>query len=511
MVVNHSLSAVSLVSTIRTNRLAMNITRTFVCLLLLIVALPGLKAENPTEGDYYKITPLEIPEGVVLECSAVQMMPDGRLAAASRRGEIWMVENPLAATVPASNFSRFAHGLHEPLSLAEKDGWLYATQRPDVSRLIDEDGDGKADVFEVVADGWGITGDYHEYAFGSKFDANGDIWVVLCLTGSFDSNGLYRGWCVRVKPDGSTVPTVSGIRSPGGIGANAAGDIFYTDNQGPWNGTCHLKQLIPGKFVGHPGGFKWYKNAEAFMGKQPTQPQSKTRTVEQAKKIPEFELPIIMFPYNKMGKSASGVTCDRSGGKFGPFSEQLFVSDQSDSTVMRVYLEKVNGHYQGACFPFLEGFSSGNVATEITEDGAMFVGGTNRGWGCRGPKPFALERVNWTGRVPFEVHQMRATKDGFDLVFTQAVDSKTAGNVESYTLQTYTYIYQSAYGSPEVDHTAPIITAAKVSDDGLLVSLAVEGLQQGHVHELTSAGVTNAGGHPLLHDKAYYTLNYRVE
>ncbi len=468
-------------------------------------------AAEPIESDYYKITPLEIPEGVVLECSAVQMMPDGRLAAASRRGEIWMIDNPLASRVPASSFQRFAHGLHEPLSLTQRDGWLYATQRPDVSRLRDTSGDGVADEFEVVADGWGITGDYHEYAFGSKFDANGDIWVVLCLTGSFDSNTLYRGWCVRVKPDGSTVPTVSGIRSPGGIGANADGDIFYTDNQGPWNGTCHLKHLIPGKFVGHPGGFKWYDEAESVLGKRPREPESKTRAIDQAKKIPEFELPVIMFPYNKMGKSASGVTCDTTGGRFGPFGGQIFVSDQSDSTVMRVYLEKVQGHYQGACFPFLEGFASGNVATEITSDGVMFVGGTNRGWGCRGPKPFALERVNWTGRVPFEIKEMRATKVGFDLQFTLPVDPDFAGDVASYDMETYTYIYQSAYGSPEVDHTQPTIKSATVSEDRRTVRLVVEGLQEGHVHELTSRGVRSSGGLPLLHDKAYYTLNYRVK
>ena len=28
----------------------------------------------------------------------------------------------------------------------------------------------QTDFFETVSDGWGITGDYHEYAFGSKFD-----------------------------------------------------------------------------------------------------------------------------------------------------------------------------------------------------------------------------------------------------------------------------------------------------------------------------------------------------
>ncbi len=81
-------------------------------------------------------------------------------------------------------------------------------------------------------------------------DADGNIWVALCLTGSFGSDGLYRGWVVRVTPDGKTIPTCSGIRSPGGIGANAAGDMFYTDNQGPWNGTCALKHLAPSKFMG---------------------------------------------------------------------------------------------------------------------------------------------------------------------------------------------------------------------------------------------------------------------
>jgi hypothetical protein len=460
-----------------------------------------------TESDYYPITTFEIPEGVVLEAGAVQLMPDGKLAVATRRGEIWMVDQPFGNAVTASNFKLFAEGLHEPLGLTEKDGWLYVTQRPDVSRLRDSDGDGVADEFEVVADGWEISGDYHEYAFGSKFDRNGDIWVVLCLTGSFSSEVPYRGWCVRVTPDGETIPTCSGIRSPGGIGANLAGDIFYTDNQGPWNGTCHLKHLIPGKFMGHPGGFRWFEQAEAVLGKQPIEPESPSRSLTQAARIPEFEIPVVMFPYDKMGKSASGVTCDISDGKFGPFQGQLFVSDQSASTVMRVYLEEVQGHYQGVVFPFRSGLASGNVATEIMPSGAMIVGGTNRGWGSVGPKPFSLERINWTGKIPFEIQEMHALSDGFELKFTQPADTKLASDAGSYAMTTYTYIYQSAYGSPEVDHTTPTIKSAIVSPDGMSVRLKVEGLQPGHVHEL-HANLKNADGNPLLHKEAYYTLNY---
>jgi glucose/arabinose dehydrogenase len=460
----------------------------------------------PTEDAYYKILRFDVPKDVVLEAGALEMMPAGQLAVGTRRGEIWMIANPLANDPRDAKWSRFAHGLHEVLGLAARDGWLYVTHRPDVSRLKDTDGDGKADLFEVVSAGWEISGDYHEYAFGSRFDKNGDLWVVLCLTGSFDSNSKFRGWCLRIKPDGEAVPTCSGIRSPGGIGMNADGEMFYTDNQGPWNGACGLKHLVPGGFMGHPGGFKWYKEAKN-LGPKPAEPKSGSRIVTEAKRIPQLIPPAVLFPYGKMGQSASGIGCDLSGGKFGPFAKQLFVGDQTHSTVMRVALEKVNGCYQGACFPFRAGFSCGIVPVRFAPDGSLFVGGTNRGWGSRGNKPFSLERVVWTGKVPFEIHEMRARPDGFELTFTQPLDPKTAGDVKSYQVKTFTYIYQSSYGSPEVDQTTPAIERVVLGSDGKSVRLYLSRLEEGHIHELHAAGVRSAAGLPLLHKEAYYTLN----
>src|SRR6185437_6188873 len=187
-------------------------------------------------------------------------------------------------------------------------------------------------------------------------------------------------------------------------------------------------------------------------------PKSGSRIMTEAKKIPQLVPPPVIFPYGKMGQSASGIDCDLSGGKFGPFEKQLFVGDQTHSTVMRVYLEKVKGHYQGACFPFRQGFGSGNVPVRFAPDGSLIVGGTNRGWGSRGNKPFALERLVWTGKVPFEIHEMRA---------------KTAGDPKSYEMKTFTYIYQSSYGSPEVDQTTPKIEKATVAPDGKSVHLVV--------------------------------------
>lgn len=464
--------------------------------------------EKPQEQDYYKILTFEPPQDVVLEAGALEMMPDGRLAVATRRGEIFFVENPLADN-PAEDvrFVRFAHGLHEVLGLDSRDGWLYVTQRGELSRIKDSDSDGQADIFETVSDAWDISGDYHEYAFGSKFDHDRNIWVVLCLTGSFTSEAKFRGWCLRVSPDGTATPTCSGLRSPGGVGANAAGDMFYTENQGPWNGACSLKHLEPGSFQGHPIGNVWYKFA-ANLGGAPAEPKSGSRMMTEAERIPQLVPPAVYFPYNKMGQSAGGIINDTTGGPFGPFGGQLFVTDQAHSTLMRVCLEKVNGRYQGACFPFRKGFASGALSLEFAPDGSLLVGQTNRGWGSRGNREFALERVVWTGKVPFEVQEMRAKPDGFELSFTQPVQPETVRDPASYKLSTYTYIYQADYGSPEVDGTTPTINRITVAPDGMAARLYVNELQAGHVHELHLDGVRSADGLPLLHAQAYYTLNY---
>jgi glucose/arabinose dehydrogenase len=483
------------------------------CLMVVWALLAGLshaRADDleAREARYYRIITIPIPKGIMLEAGALQMMPNGELAVSTRIGDVWMLENPLADPPTRVKFHLYASGLHEVLGLAYHDGWLYAIQRPEVTRMRDLNGDGRADVFQTVCDDWSINGNYHEYAFMSKFDPEGYLWVTLTLTGSFTSDDPWRGWCVRVSPDGRMIPTCSGLRSPGGIGTNCLGDMFYTDNQGTWNGADALKQLVPGAFEGNPEGNKWYPLARKYMGPRPPDPVSGGRLYDEAKRIPQLVLPAVYFPYPVMGQSASGFVCDSSGGKFGPFAGQLLVGDQSHSTLMRVSLEKVNGHYQGACYMLRNGFASGNLSLEMERDGSLFVYGTDRGWGARGGHPFALQRVVWTGQVPFEVREMRAAPDGFELEFTRPVDPAAAGQPSSYTLETYTYIYQSSYGSPEVDRTKPVIRRATVSADRSRVHLVVDGLVPGHVHELHLPGVRSATGEPLLHDAAYYTLNF---
>jgi hypothetical protein len=137
----------------------------------------------------------------------------------------------------------------------------------------------------------------------------------------------------------------------------------------------------------------------------------------------------------------------------------------------------------------------------------LFVGGTDRGWGSRGGKPYALERVDWTGKVPFEVHEMRARADGFELTFTEPVDPATAGDVNAYRMKTYNYLYRADYGSPEVDEGDRLVMAASVGGDGRTVRLMLDRVIEGAIHELHLSGVRSRDGRPLLHDVGYYTMN----
>ena len=132
---------------------------------------------------------------------------------------------------------------------------------------------------------------------------------------------------------------------------------------------------------------------------------------------------------------------------------------------------------------------------------------TARGWGSVGGRPYGLQRLAYTGVLPFEIHSMKLTKAGFDLTFTKPLDPTTADRLAAYSLQSFTYFYWPTYGSPEVDRRAEKVQTVTVSPDRRQVSLKVEGFRKGRVYELHLDGVKADDGSPVLHPEAYYTLN----
>lgn len=467
-------------------------------------------------SDSYTVTPYQIPEGIKLEASGMAVMPDGKLAVSVRKGEVWMLDHPEAdpANGEAVGYHRFASGLHEPLGISYHDGALYTVQRTELTKLQDTDGDSVADVYETVAKGWGVSGNYHEYAYGPVRDREGNFWITLNssmgtavkMAGHRATDKPWRGWAMAVTPSGKLEPMAAGLRSPCGIGANAEGDVFCTDQQGNWWSTNPLVHLRKGVFFGHADSLPDTKRPESPVADPGTLPQEIT-VVEASKQIKGFALPAVWFPYVKAGQSPTGFACDLSGGKFGPFKNQLFVGEFVLSGVNRVFLEKVQGEYQGAVFKFIDGLQGAALSLAFLPDGSLLVGESNRGWNSQGTRSFGLERIRWNGKPLFEIEKMEAQPDGFLLTFTQPVDEATATKIANYPMTSYTYLYHQKYGGDEIDTKPVQVTQAIVEDKGGKVRLVCSGLREGYVHELHIDGLKSASGKSLEHAEAYYTLN----
>jgi hypothetical protein len=473
----------------------------------------GGNASVAAEARHYRIVTLPIPNKIVLEVGGLAFRPDGKLLACTRRGDVWLISHPDAEDPEDVKYKLFATGLHEALGLHVEGKDVFVIQRPELTKLVDKDGDDVADEYVTICDKFGVSGDYHEFAFGPARDKQGNFFVTLNVGfgGGHQSRSPWRGWCVKITPKGDLIPYAVGLRSPNGITFSPDGDLFYCDNQGEWVATNKMHQVREGEYYGHPAGLRWV-NQSPLKGKIPDKHPSGMLYDGQAGKngvkgMPPLTPPCIWFPYGRMGQSAGEPRWDTTGGKFGPFAGQCFVGDQTKSNIMRVYLEKVKGRYQGACFPFRSGFQCGIIRLVFGPDGSLYAGQTNRGWGSVGGKPFGLQRLVYTGVLPFDILAMKLTRTGFDLTFTKPVDSRTAEKLTAYSMQSFTHNYWGTYGSPEVDRRAEKVQGVTVSADRRMVSLGVTGFRKGRIYELHLEGVKSADGDAVLHPEAYYTLN----
>jgi hypothetical protein len=466
-------------------------------------AMWGTAAE---EAKYYPIVNIPIPPEVPMRPGGLEILPDDRLAVGTRRGDIYFIKGAFDSP-PRPEYHLFAGGQDEIFSLSWKDGAMTALTWGEMTRISDVDGDGVADNYDTICNDWGY-GEYHEFAFGSKPDPEGNIWVALGLSSSYHSHNLFRGWAVKVTPAGKMIPVCSGLRSPGGVGANAQGVMFAIESQGPWNGCCSLKHLKQGAFLGHPASYNWYPFVPG-MKAPALEPNRDSRIGIEKKRIKELVPPAVRFPYIKMGRSISGFRLDQTGGKFGPFANQLFLGDYSLSIIVRATTEQINGVWQGACYPFREGLASGTMNVEFTPKGQLIASGftTNTQWPVRGTEPFALQRIDWNGVMPFEIREINIRKDGFLMTFTKPVDKEVAAKADSYTITTYNHIYDGKYGSPEVDQTTAEVVEAIPAPDGLSVMVRLKKITEDHIHDFELSKIKSQDGSPLVHSKAYYTVN----
>lgn len=413
---------------------------------------------------------------------AVAVHPrDGRVFVASMKmGEIFVLREPSSKNARFENYGR---GLfQEAYSMLAEDDGLYVLHRRNLSKLVERKGGDFAESVErVLALPHGV-GNTYDYGYGLARDKSGAFVYTFAPHANRTLPG--SGAAVRHKPGEQPEEFGYGFRNPLGWCAGPDGDIFMTDNQGEWVATNKLCHVANGRFYGYP-------NRE--------QPQH-------AKK--PFGKTAVWVPYG-WARSINGMTYDNTGGKFGPFAGQFFLAElMYGGAIIRAHVEKVNGEYQGSCFPFWGKGLLGPVTLAFDKSrGPLYVGSiTEPGWMAM-PDRGALYRIDYTGKLPFEIHSINVQPRGFRINFTRPVDPATARDVKSYHLEHYRYEYTGAYGSPELDRTQVTVEKIEVAADGKSVTLTTAPLVADRVYMIGAAGVRSTSGEPLVHDTGAYTLN----
>jgi glucose/arabinose dehydrogenase/mono/diheme cytochrome c family protein len=448
----------------------------------------------------------------LFEALGLARAKDGTIVVATRTAGIWRLVD--------GEWRQFAEGLFDSLGVVVEDNkglTVVAGQKAELTRIRDTNGDGIADDYRTLFDANSYHGNYHNYMHGPVRAPDGSYYLTINLvhdmTGTaytgggnvMGSFGGLSGWAVRVQPDGKFELFANGMRSPASLGVGPDGRVWYADNQGDFVGTSKLFVLRKDAFYGHPAGLV------DLPGMTPDSPQIAWEKVAGRK-----ERAVVMFPHNKVANSP-GNPAWILGDKFGPYRGQMLIGDQTQSNLLRVVVETVDGVEQGSVMPFFEGLESGVMRPVFLPDGSLLLGQTGRGWQAKGGKIASLQHVRWDGKtVAPAIAAMSATHDGFKVTLTQPLGGGVSESLlrSALSLESWTYRDAPDYGSPELDTRNEDTTSIVVSPDRktVLVTLATTAQPKVHPHQtariyhlkLASRTLFDAAAPQQL--DAYYTL-----
>lgn len=450
---------------------------------------------------------------LLFEAMGLALAPDGTLVVATRTAGIWRLVK--------GHWELFAEGLFDSLGVQVEDEHglvVVAGQKAELTRISDTNGDGIADRYETLTDAFSYHGNYHSYMHGPIRDPNGDYFITLNLddAGRLDyeyraggkymgTGGGFRGWAIHVPAKGGFEPWANGLRSPAGLGFAPDGRFWYSENQGEFVGTSKLFVMKKGAFYGHPAGLV------DLPGMTPDSPEISWENVS-AKR----EKAVVLFPESRLANSPGNPMWDTTGGGFGPFTGQMFIGDQTQSLLMRVAIETVDGIEQGAVIPFVTNLESGVMRQILLPDHSMLIGETGRGWQAKGGHVASLQHVTWDGKtIPPVIHHVSAIAGGFALHFTVPVPPEIKDEDLAAALAIKSWVYRDAasYGSPELDDHDEEISHVGINSDRSALLITLAKTEQPQLHPQQTARVYHLilNGNKIWKDAgpgmdAFYTL-----
>ena len=429
------------------------------------------------------------PEEFLPKVSGMDFLSDGRLVVSTwdATGGVYILSNVASGNPKKIKVKQIARGLAEPLGLKVVDDTIFVLQKQELTRLIDTDGDEIIDEYQCFAKGWKTSANFHEFAFGLAYK-DGYFYAALAIAimpGGASARPQIpdRGKVVQIsRKDGHVEFIARGLRTPDGVGLGPDNELFVADNQGDWLPASKILHVQHGAF------FNSYAVDSFAVANLPVQ------------------APVVWLPQDEIGNSPTQPTVLNDG----PYKNQLLHGDVCYGGLQRVFMEKINGAYQGCVFKFTQGLEGGTHRLTWGPDGALYVGmiGNPGNWGQTGKFWYGLQRMKYNGQSTFEMLAVRAKSNGLEVEFTEPLPESSGWDPAHYQVQQWRYQPTINYGGPKLDQKDLTVQSASVSADRKKVFLEISGIQPGHVVYLRLQNLPLSElGHEIWTTETWYTMN----
>lgn len=429
------------------------------------------------------------PSSFLPKVGGMDFLSDGRLVVCTwdADGGVYILDDVLKGDPERIKVKKIANGLAEPLGLRVVDDVIYVLQKQELTKLIDHNGDDVIDEYYTLCNDWRVSANFHEFSFGLAYKEG---WFYAALAIAILPGGASarpqipdRGKAIRIQKDSGKMEIVAeGLRTPNGVGIGVDGEIFIADNQGDWLPSSKILHVSKGAFFG-------------------------SRAVDSARvaQLP-VKLPVVWLPQDEIGNSPSTPLALNDG----PYKGQMIHGEVTHGGVKRVFVEKIDGEYQGAVFRFIQGLEAGVNRMTWGPDGALYVGGIGNpgNWQQYGKYWYGLQRLKYNGKPVFEMLAVRARSNGVEIEFTAPLEDGLGWNPAEYIVQQWYYLPTNDYGGPKLGFGNLKVLSANVSQDRRRVFLELEGMKPNHVVYLRIPFWWTADGDlELWSTEAWYTMN----
>lgn len=397
--------------------------------------------------------PMENPWDSWIRPTGFGFFEDGtRLAMSTWNGDIWIASGLGKEDLGEVRWKRFATGLYFPLGVLVVDERVYVTERGQLTRLHDLNGDGEADFYE----NFNNDGELYRSAHSLELDVDSQGNFYFYKNGNRVPEGVPdHGTLMRVSADGAHRQVVAnGIRGSNALGIGPNDVILGADQQGNWVPTARVDWLRDGRFYGYrPHG-------------------------GQGIPVGEFEPPVCWIPHKVDNSTGSIVYAGDK--RWGPLSDHWVLTSYAQGSMMVLYTEMKGEQMQGGVVRLPLDFSSGTMRARISGgDGQLYIMGM-KGWGTLAQEDGSFDRVRYTGKpsdLPVALH---VSPEGIRVSFSEKLDPATV-QLEDFDVKRWAYLYTSSYGSPEVSAADPekqgrdevTVTSVTLEADGKTVFLEI--------------------------------------